>query len=259
MVYYKSDVLLLSSLSGNEAVGVYSAAYRVLDALMFLPAALMGALFPILSRLSADKNTNWPHILESAVRHLAILGIPAATGTIVISAAVTQLLYGNGWAESTEVLQILMLSWALVFINAPCGVLLNALGKPMLSFGVIAAGICVNVMLNLVFIPKWVAYGASWATVIAALIVTILYFYSTMRVIGKFKVLNYLVHPIIGSAIMYLVLAWQLAYMSIQPILLITPLLGVIIYVSYILIIGAYRWSELRALASILRAQKKGI
>ena len=51
-LYFRLDVVLLSILKGEEEVGVYGLAYRVLEGLMVLPAYFMFALFPEIARLS---------------------------------------------------------------------------------------------------------------------------------------------------------------------------------------------------------------
>lgn len=52
LIYFKVDTLLLSYLKGNYDAGVYSAAYRFLEGIVFIPAAFETAFFPVMSRIN---------------------------------------------------------------------------------------------------------------------------------------------------------------------------------------------------------------
>jgi len=54
VVYFRIDVLMLSFLRGDAEVGFYSAAYRLTDALVFLPAAFTTSTFPLMSKYFKD-------------------------------------------------------------------------------------------------------------------------------------------------------------------------------------------------------------
>ena len=48
-IYYQVDSVLLLQIAGPEEAGIYGAAYGFLGPLLFLPAAIMGSFFPVLS------------------------------------------------------------------------------------------------------------------------------------------------------------------------------------------------------------------
>lgn len=77
-------------------------------------------------------------------------------------------MYGPGYMESADCIQILICSQAFAAVNALCYYLLlvyNAQGKRAVILGNLALT-AFNVILNLVLIPPFKAQGASWATVI---------------------------------------------------------------------------------------------
>src|SRR5665647_695088 len=51
LIYYKISTLLLSFIQGDAATGWFNAAYTMAFSLTFVPAAFMGALFPVISTL----------------------------------------------------------------------------------------------------------------------------------------------------------------------------------------------------------------
>ncbi len=238
VVYYKVDILLLSALAGDTSVGIYSAAYRILDALMFLPAALMGALLPAVSSLSVAKRDDLHLILERGVRYLAMVGIPAAAGVSVLSFDIVAFLYGNGWRDSAINLRILIWAWGLIFINAMCPVVLNAIGQTMINVGVTVGGTVLNILLNLVLIPRLDTIGASYATVITEAFISIAYFLCVQGYIGRFLVLPYMVRPVIGSILMATLLsAMRFSNYGIWGIIA-AIMLGSFSYMSSIVLLG---------------------
>ena len=42
---------MLSFMQGNDAVGLYNAAYRIVLLLLFIPTVINSAIFPVMSRL----------------------------------------------------------------------------------------------------------------------------------------------------------------------------------------------------------------
>ncbi len=55
MVYARVDLLLLGLWQGEVAVGLYGAAYKLWEAVGLLPASLMEAMFPEMSRLTSSE------------------------------------------------------------------------------------------------------------------------------------------------------------------------------------------------------------
>jgi len=59
--FFKIDVALLESMKGNTVVGLYSVAYKFMDALNILPASFTIAVFPIMSRYAASARLTHCH------------------------------------------------------------------------------------------------------------------------------------------------------------------------------------------------------
>ena len=53
-ILYRLDSTILSFLDSNDAVGLYGAAYRLLDSTLFISFFFVAAMFPVMSRLSRD-------------------------------------------------------------------------------------------------------------------------------------------------------------------------------------------------------------
>ena len=244
VVYYKIDIFCLSYLAGQEAVGIFSAASRFLEALMFIPAALMGALFPALSTLTASAREDIPRVLERSLRYLALAGIPAAAGIFILAPQIVELLYGGNWGETAHNLQILIWTWGLIFIYAVCPVALNALGNTRINVVIIIVGVFFKIGLNFLLIPRFGTIGACWTTLLVEAVSAILYFSYALHVAGRFKIMRNILHPIAASALMCIILTGiqKMSGVNSIPVIIVA---GILTYSLYFCATRAVTFKEL--------------
>jgi len=94
MIFYWSSTILLSIMKGDEAVGLYNAPYRLVLVLSFIPQALIGALYPVMSKLSQAPQQTFKLYYERSQKFLLMLAIPLGIGTTVLASEIIQLLFG---------------------------------------------------------------------------------------------------------------------------------------------------------------------
>ncbi len=234
MMYYKVDVIILSKIKGDVSVGEYSAAYRILDSLMFIPAALMGALFPTLSRLFVESKTELSQICIRSVRYLSMLGIPAATGIALLADQIILLLYGPVWRNAVSPLRILIWAWALIFINCVCPVALNAVNRTKTNVFVTFLGIGSNIVLNLILIPFFNIIGASIANVGTEIVSSCLYFYFINKYVCRINPFDFAWKPFVASIAMGIGLLSLRLQISNVGILVIV---GIVLYIGFLALI----------------------
>lgn len=165
MLYARVDLLLLGLWQGEAAAGWYAAAYRLWETMGLLPASLLEAMFPEMSRLaSADEGKSR---LRSVFRRggwaMLVAGVAlAALGTWAAPWLVS-LVYGTGENYDPTVLVFQILVWAIpaMFLYLLGGHVLYALDRQrrvtvvMLLVGVF------NIGLNLIVIPRWSYVGCA--------------------------------------------------------------------------------------------------
>jgi O-antigen/teichoic acid export membrane protein len=177
IIYYRVDVVMLSMMQGDVAVGIYSAAYKLSEPLALIPGALTISLFPIMSATFKRSKERLINTYRLGVRYLLITTLPLAIGTTLLSNKIIILIYGVDFGASTTVLQILI--WALVF-DSWIFILLDLLismGKQKQNTVSIAICAVVNVVLNFILIPTLSYNGASIATVVTKAVLFIISFY----------------------------------------------------------------------------------
>jgi len=160
MAFASIDMLMLGLMSDTRQVGLYSAAYRVLNQVLYTYYFLTVALYPQLARQNQTQRLRMlrPRILVSLVG----LGVVIAALVTVARRPVVAILFGGEFLPATVLL--VLLAWAV-----PLDFLTSYLSNAYIAWGMekktllctlIAAGS--NVVLNFIWIP---AYGAKAAAV----------------------------------------------------------------------------------------------
>lgn len=187
-IYFSVDVVMLSVLKGDAAVGWYSGATTLAYALLIMPSAFNGSIFPIMSRWYITDKNSLNILYEKSFKYLLMLALPIAVGTTILADKIVVLVLGENFVNSIVVLQIL--AWVLVFMFLN-NLLMGTLGATnRLMKGSILAGILVllNVILNLIFIPQFGHVGAAIATILTEGVLFFLLSYYTSTYMSRIPI-----------------------------------------------------------------------
>ena len=169
-VYFRIDVVILSALRPLSEVGYYTAAYKFLDGLSFVPQTIMNAVFPVLSVVHLQSTASMREAYTTTCRLLASLAMPFAVVLGLGAAPFLSSLPLRVFPQSAPALQILALAIVFMFVNSTFIFGLGAMDRQMDSVVLSVMSIAVNVALNFILIPifpRATGYlGSSWATVI---------------------------------------------------------------------------------------------
>lgn len=229
MFYFKFDTVLLSLMKSSNDVGIYSLPYRILEVLIFFPSMFTGLIMPFLSKYALTDKDKFKNIINKSYNALTIIIIPLIMGTLVLSDKIILFLGGDEFAKSIDVLNILIFGVAIIFISNLFYNIIVALEKQNSFIWIFAIGALVNILLNLIFIPKYSYYATSVNTVITEFLVAIL----MLAVI--YKSLKYWIFPdsLLKSFFASLIMAVALYYLYNFSLFLLLPL-AVIIYVFFL-------------------------
>lgn len=165
LLYFRIDILLLTYLRGNFEAGIYGAAYKFLESLVFVPSSLATALFPILARLHKERPQAIRPLYFKSLKLMLLLGFLIALGYILIVPPVIRLLL-PAYLQATSAIKILAWAIPFMFIHVPGAQVLLSTDKflkQVLWLSILTLSF--NVILNLIFIPQYGYIAASWVTV----------------------------------------------------------------------------------------------
>ena len=245
-VYSYVDQILLSTLIGDKALGFYSIAYKATYALQFIPAAFAAAIFPAMSNFYVCAQERLQSIFEKSMYFLIIFSIPIALGTASIADQIILKLYTNEYQPSILTLQIFIFAVIPIFLSYPVGSILNSCDKQMTNTINMGITMVLNIILNLILIPKFQHLGAAIAAVISLTILFFLNLYWVPKIIKynyKFLIIK-LLKSLCASVIMALVIIYL--KQTINFIILI--ILGALIYGSIMYLIKGFTKEDVRYL-----------
>jgi O-antigen/teichoic acid export membrane protein len=167
--YNRIDGVMLERLLpfriGAHEAGVYASAYRLLDASNMIAFLFSGLLLPIFSRMIKLRQ-NVEEMVRLAVSLLVIPAIIVATCSYFFSYEIMNLLYnGNHIEESAKVFRILMCCFIPISSTYIFGTLLTANGNLRQLNFMASTGMLMNIILNLILIPKMSATGAAISSI----------------------------------------------------------------------------------------------
>lgn len=183
-IYYYIDTVILSLFCPEETVGQYNAAYRLLEAPLFVIQAVTTALFPAAAKIYAVNPAELKRVMSQVVEKAAAFGLSIAVVTALLSGKLIELVYGKTYGEAGPLLAVLIFSAAIIMPSTVCGTVIRAIGRQTVSAWVTGLGAVLNILLNLMLIPYWGALGAAWATLATEGFVLVVYFGMIRRFVG---------------------------------------------------------------------------
>lgn len=167
-LYSKVDSTMLGMISGNEAVGYYSYAHKILNIVVSLCAAVCATFLPRLSYYYHNDLDAFKNLLNKGVQILSLIVFPMAAGILVLAPAVVELLFGRAFLPTVGTLRIFSaLTIVLPFGNLLCYQVLIVAKKEKIMVPAYALAALTNIVLNWFLIRSFAHNGAAIASVIA--------------------------------------------------------------------------------------------
>jgi O-antigen/teichoic acid export membrane protein len=127
-VYSQSDILLMSELTNDEAVGVYAAATRLIPLASFIGFAIVATFYRDMdSRLKESREALFQYVRLLLSIQIGI-GLVMAMTVSLGSSLIIELLYGNEYNQSSTLLSVSCWAWIFIFPAALYSRLLIMLG-----------------------------------------------------------------------------------------------------------------------------------
>lgn len=171
-IYMRLDQFMIASMLDARHVGLYSAVVMLAEVPLVLPALLLRAALPELTRHSIANPAQYHLTLESLMRNgfyaLGIIAIVLCTFASVIIRS----FYGAPFEEATAAFRLMVLAAPFVALGILSSAWLVLQRCTAHALRRTAIGAAANILLNLFFIPRFGIAGAAAATLIAQIIAT---------------------------------------------------------------------------------------
>jgi len=166
LVIYNADVIVLRLFRDRTEVGLYLAAYALINFLGVLGNTATLSILPSLSRLRSSADRGIELIHRGQARMLA-LGLPLAIGGALLASPILRTVFSAEYTPATVVLRILIMSIPLLFQRSVLQAVLISAGRQDRVLHVTAWSAGVTIGADLLLIPLLGMVGAGMATVLA--------------------------------------------------------------------------------------------
>ena len=167
MISMRVDQVMIGQYLNDKEVGLYSAAVKFSEIWYFIPVTIASSTYPALIESKKRDEALYYRRLQQLYDILVTLGIVVALVTSICSGPLLHLLYGSAYARSSGVLRILIWGGIPVCFGSAWSnwMLLENRAKMMFFFQL--NGAIVNVLLNMILIPRFGIVGSALATLIS--------------------------------------------------------------------------------------------
>ncbi len=159
LVTANSSILLLGFTHGDDAVGQFASAYRLMLVANVITAALWNAYFPAFVRAQSNP-AQTIRLSREYLGLLACMGLPTAALGWVFGRHVVELLYGPAFAPAGHYFEWLCLAIGVNFLNYGVVSGLIPWGRGSLQLGMTGAAAALNLVVTAVAVPLYGPWGA---------------------------------------------------------------------------------------------------
>ncbi|USN53333.1 MAG: flippase [Candidatus Nomurabacteria bacterium] len=185
LLYFRLDTIFLSLMKPAEDVGLYGAAYKVLEILITFPNMFVGLLLPVLTATAFVQRERFIHVFQRSFDALLMATIPLIIGGFLIAGPLIAFISGSEeYAAAGPIFQVLIFAVGFLFLGSLSGhtiVAINAQRKMVWAYLVVAA---LGLISYVVLIPPFSYYGAAVGTVLTEFTIMFVGYWLIRRRVG---------------------------------------------------------------------------
>ncbi len=205
LLIQKVDAIIQKFYLPFEQLGYYSAAYRFLDFLTFIPAVAALSLFPFLAEAVILNKPEVTAILNRLNRYLILLALPLGVAGTVFAPEIIRTLFDASYDAAAAPFQILIWVSAITFIYAVPNVIMQ-LKRTSATAVILAVVTVLNAGANWFFLSRGGGIIASaWITFFSYVLIATSFILIAQRE-AVLNFIRYLFWPGIATALMVVVM-----------------------------------------------------
>jgi O-antigen/teichoic acid export membrane protein len=184
LIYYKADTLILGFVRTQSEVGIYGAAYRVLDILVTFPFMYAGVLLPVIAKAWANgQKERFSHLIQRSFDAFCLVVFPIVIGAQLVATKGMLLVAGDKFIQSGNVLRILVIAVGVIYISTIFSHAIVALDKQRSMLPVYITTAILALAGYIFLIPIYGMWAAAWLTVASEIAVMLGNIIITLRAV----------------------------------------------------------------------------
>lgn len=168
-IYSNFDIVMIGFLQGDEKVGIYNAALKIRNIVLSISTSITAVIIPRMALYAQDRNKE--KIINLGLQSLTasfLLAIPLVAYIMIEAKDVLLFIAGSQYVEAQSTLIILLICVVLLVLTNLLGnQIMIPQGKDGCFTKIIFNAMIINLLLNLLLIPKYGSTGAAIGTLMA--------------------------------------------------------------------------------------------
>jgi len=179
-LYSKIDVFILNFLKGAASVGIYSAGYKFLDALMFMVGSYNISSTPNLVKRAKEGKHSLKQKIKKDLLLVVAISVPITVFTVLFGPYILPLILKSSYSPSITVARIVICALPIIMISSVFINSLYALDKAKLVIFVFLFQVVFNLVSNYLLVPHYSFFASAWIT-LAGEVLNVIIFYLLLK------------------------------------------------------------------------------
>jgi O-antigen/teichoic acid export membrane protein len=248
-IIFRFDTVLLALVTAAAVVGTYGAAYRMLEATLFLAWSIGFSVMPMYSYVATRHELE--RVYEGSLKLALLVMAPIATVLLVLAEPIVDLIYGlPQYADTVTILRLLAPAIAIYAVGHLTGTLVLVRRRGRVTVAVTGTVAIVNVAACTVLIPWLEGKGAAISTLLAEGLLAVIGLTLAHRVVPGARLAWALLTPVLAA------IAMGLAMLPLDGSLWLALPVGAVTYALALLALEGRRLREDIALFRTIAARR---
>ncbi len=185
LVTIQADIILIGYFMASKDVGYYSVAVGLGSFFLLIPQAFQRITYPATSEYWAQKNYRALIIMiNKSMKYSACIVLPLGLGVGFFAEGIITILFGQEFIYAALPLWILLIARVIAgSTSSPVGGSITGAGRPDIALKLNALSCGINIVLNILLIPRYGITGAAIATAISLLAQAAIYLILMPRIL----------------------------------------------------------------------------
>lgn len=246
LISFKMNTILLNMLTTSAVVGEYTAAFNLMQALIFIPTVFSTAIMPIFAKLYVDSKEMLSYSYKKSLKYLTIISMPIAMGTTVLSEKIIIFIYGSAYVNTIPILELIIWALPAIFLSYILGTSIASINKQHETIKATFMCLLLSTIGNYILIQLFSGIGAAMITVLNEVSMVIFYMYIMHKYGYSVPLKEIVIKPFIASVVMGIVLHF------INLELFTSVFIGMVVYFVCIIAIKTFDKDDLNIIKELL-------
>ena len=166
-----ADRLILSFMVDSISVGLYSLAYKIFELVLVVPTFFMNAMYPLMVRYNGNSPKDFNKSVKTSIKTLTLVALMLTAVTLITSKFLITTIWGIEMQKAFVPFNILMAGSIFFFLSSPLSWVLVVKNKQRVLPVIYGLALIFNVILNIIFIPRYNYLASAVVTVLTEFLV----------------------------------------------------------------------------------------